>query len=111
MLKLIVNKLINVEVNFISRVVQAIHVKSSSSSSSPQTMESTNGPRQWGPGAGGPKRSPDSRSVQNTPVQTKKGRSQERETKEEDMPPGDLEEALTASIANDIERTIKDIVE
>ena len=70
------------------------------------TMASIDGPRQWGP-----KRSPDSRSTQNTPVQIKKGRSQERETKEEDMPPQELDVALTASLTTDIERKIHDIVE
>lgn len=64
------------------------------------------GPRQWGP-----KRSPDSRSSQNTPVQTKKGRSQERETKEEDMRPQQLEEAMTMALTTEIEHKIQDIVE
>ncbi len=76
-------------------------------------MENTGGPRQWGPGqpGHGPKRSPDSRSVQNTPIQTKKRRSEEREAKDESMPPQQLEAAMNVAITSEIESKIHDIVE
>ena len=78
----------------------------------PLDMENSNGPRQWGPGqpSNGPKRSPDSRSPQNTPLQTKKGRSEERDTKDEHMPQ-QLDLAMNVAITTDIENKIHDIVE
>ena len=59
----------------------------------------------------GPKRSPDSRSVQNTPTQTKKRRSEEREAKDESMPPQQLEAAMNVAITSEIDSKIHDIVE
>ena len=45
------------------------------------------------------------------PSSDQKGRSQEKETKEEDMPPQELDVALTVSLTIDSERKIHDIVE
>lgn len=73
-------------------------------------MVSTNGPRQWGPGQV-TKRSPESRSHQNTPVQVKKGRSEEREPKEEDTPNQNLEDTFNTTLTTIIEGKISDIVE
>ena len=66
-----------------------------------------NGPRQWGPGAS--KRSPESRSHNNTPNQAKKGRSEEREAKEEEVVPKSLDEDMKDQQGREIKDLIEDM--
>ena len=63
-------------------------------------------PRQWGPGSSA-QRSPDSRSQQFTLVHPKKGRSQDRDSKEE---PENLDSRMEAAETEDVNK-IKDILD